>query len=294
MLPPKNVIDRLPESGPAVLMLIGASDTGKSTYARELAEVALNGRKRVAFIDVDVAMATVSPPACAGVKYLDSVEDLRDLSTADEIRFVGSTSPKHLVLQLVIATSRLVAAARERADVIIIDTTGVVSGVTGETLKYHKLELCSPDIVIGLQRGGELEPLVGMLRRFFPAEIETSFAHPDVRPVSPTDRAEQMRRSMEMALTGNTDRWRVRPTVFAPTLPAGLDGSRLQDMLVGVHDGDDRCLGLGVLDYDGEVLRVETSVGEGMRGLRLGSLRIDRSTYRASPVNLREVMFGLD
>lgn len=294
MLPPKNVIDRLVEAPPGVVMLIGASDTGKSTYARELAETALAGRQRVALVDVDVAVAAVGPPACAGVKYLDSPDDLRTLTVADEIRFVGSTSPKQLVLQLVIATSRLVAAARERADVVIVDTTGVVSGVTGETLKYHKLELCRPDLVIGLQRGGELEPIVGMLRRFFPGEIETTFAHPDVRPASPTDRAEQMRRSMEAALTGATDRWRVRPTVFAPTLPAGLDPARVQDMLVGVHDGDDRCLGLGVLDYDGDVLRVDTAVGEGMRGLRLGSLRIDRSTYRATPVNLREVMFGLD
>ncbi len=275
-------------------MLIGASDTGKSTYARELASAALSLKQRVAYIDVDVAVAMVAPPACTGVKYLDSSDDLHNLHDADEIRFVGSTSPKHLVLQLVVATSRLVAAARSKADIIIVDTTGIVSGVTGETLKYHKLELCRPDLVIGLQRGGELEPLVGMLRRFFPAEIETTFAHPEVRPASPTDRAEQMRQSLKLALTGDTDRWRVRPTVFAPTLPAGLDPVRLQDMLVGVHDGDDRCLGLGVLDYDGDVLRVETSVGEGMSGLRLGSLRIDRSTYRASPVNLREVMFGLD
>jgi polynucleotide 5'-kinase involved in rRNA processing len=294
VLPPKNVIDRLTGFAPGVLMLIGASDTGKSTYARELAAAALSLHKRVAYIDVDVAVAMVAPPACTGVKYLDSIGDLESLHEADEIRFVGSTSPKHLVLQLVVATSRLVEAARTKADIIIVDTSGVVSGVTGETLKYHKLELCRPDVVIGLQRGGELEPLVGMLRRFFPAEIETTFAHPEVRPASPTDRAEQMRQSLKLALTGDTDRWRVRPTVFAPTLPAGLDPVRLQDMLVGVHDGDDRCLGLGVLDYDGDVLRVETAVGEGMSGLRLGSLRIDRSTYRASPVNLREVMFGLD
>ena len=52
--------------------------------------------------------------------------------------------------------------------------------------------------------------------------------------------------------------------------------------------------GVALLDYDGDVLRVETNVGEGMKGLRLGSLRVDRGSYRASPVNLREIMFGLD
>lgn len=275
-------------------MLLGAADTGKSTYAREVAEGALQAGRSVAFLDVDVATATVAPPACVGVKYLSDPDDFDHLSEADEIRFVGSTSPKHLVLQLVVATSRLVDVAREHADLVIIDTTGVVSGVVGETLKYHKMELCRPDLVVGLQRGGELEPLIGMLRRFFPVAIETTLAHPDVMPSDPLERAEILRRSLKEALTGEVDRWRVRPTVFAPTLPAGLDPARLDSMLVGVHDGEDRCLGLGVLDHDGEVLRVETSVGEGMKGLRLGSLRVDRETYRTSSVNLREVMFGID
>ncbi len=275
-------------------MLLGAADTGKSSYARELAAEALESGRRVAFLDVDVALSTVAPPACVGVKYLTEPSDFAHLGDADEIRFVGSTSPKHLLLQLVVATSRLVDVAREHADLVIIDTTGVVSGVVGETLKYHKMELCRPDLVVGLQRGGELEPLIGMLRRFFPVEIETTLAHPDVMPSDPLERAEVMRAALENALTGDVDRWRVRPTVFAPTLPSGLDPARLDSMLVGVHDGDDRCLGLGVLDYDGEVLRVETNVGEGMKGLRLGSLRVDRTTYRATPVNLREVMFGLD
>lgn len=274
-------------------MLLGAPDTGKSTYARELAAGALQAGKRVAYVDSDVAMSTIAPPACVGRTFLRGEDDFHR-PNADEIRFVGSTSPKHLVLQLVVATSRLVDAARAEADVVIVDTTGVVSGVVGETLKYHTMELCRPDVVLGLQRGGELEPLVGMLRRFFPVDIETTLAHPDVMPSDPLTRAEEMRLALEAALTGDVDRWRVRPTVFAPTLPSGLDPARLDAMLVGVHDGDDRCLGLGVLDYDGEVLRVETNVGEGMKGLRLGSLRIDRGTFRATPLNLREIMFGLD
>lgn len=275
-------------------MLLGAADTGKSTYAFELVAGAQQAGMRVAYVDSDVALSTMAPPACVGLKVLDAGDGSARPGVADEIRFVGSTSPKHLVLQLVVATSRLVEAARAVADVVIVDTTGVVSGVVGETLKYHKMELSRPDVVVGLQRGGELEPLVGMLRRFFPVEIETTLAHPDVMPSDPLTRAEVMRRSLEAALTGEVDRWRVRPTVFAPTLPSGLDPARLDSMLVGVHDGEDRCLGLGVLDYDGEVLRVETNVGEGMKGLRLGSLRVDRGTFRASPVNLREVMFGLD
>ena len=43
--------------------------------------------------------------------------------------------------------------------------------MSGETLKYHKAELCRPDRVIALQRGEEMEPVVGMLRRFLDLEV---------------------------------------------------------------------------------------------------------------------------
>ena len=36
-----------------------------------------------------------------------------------------------------------------------------------------------------------------------------------------------------------------------------------------------------------------TNGGEEMRGLRLGSLRIDPDTFETNRVRLREVMFGL-
>ena len=61
-----------------------------------------------------------------------------------------------------------------------------------------------------------------------------------------------------------------------------------------MQDGEGRCLGLGALEYDEGVLRVITNCGEGMQGLRLGSLRVDLEDHKVQRVNLREVMFGLD
>ena len=292
MLEPTEVFARLPDS-PGVVMLIGASDTGKSTQAVRLAEAALREGRRVAYVDADVGTDTVAPPATTGLRILRHVDDLATLAQPDEIRFVGSTHPKHLVLQMVVGAADLVQRARREADLVLIDTTGVVSGVVGETLKYHKMELCRPDLLIGLQRGGELEPRVGMLQRFFSVEALLTEPSPDIAVPSPTDRTDTLRQALADALADPMERWRVRPTVFAPTLPSELDLTRLVDVLVGVHDGTGRCLGLGLLEYDGENLRVATSMGEGMRGLRLGSLRVDRTTFATTPVNLREVMFGL-
>ena len=81
--------------------------------------------------------------------------------------------------------------------------------------------------------------------------------------------------------------------MFAPTLPAGLDPSKLHGVLVGLQDGEGRCLGLGLLEYSGETLRVITNSGDNMRGLRLGSVTMDLETYDLQRFRLRELMFGI-
>ncbi|HDH03296.1 MAG TPA: hypothetical protein ENH15_03525 [Actinobacteria bacterium] len=248
----------------------------------------------VAYVDADIAQTTVGPPTCVGLRRLSSEADLDDLASSDELRFVGSITPDRLRLQQVIATASLVESARADSDLIVIDTTGSVSGVIGETLKYHKVELCRPDSVVALQRGSEMEPIVGLLRRFFSVQVETVPVHPGVVASSPGERASARASQFAHALSGEQQKWRVKPTVFAPTLPTGLNLARLDGMLVGIHDRDGRCLGLGVLEHDEDALRVVTAFGEGMAGLRLGSLKLDQVTYQTTGVNLREVMFGLE
>lgn len=280
-------------AAPGVVMLLGGIDTGKTTLARRIIHAALEAGRRVAYVDADIGNTTVGPPACVGLKLLRSRADLDDLETADRLHFVGAIVPDRHVLQEVVATAVLTQEARQWAEVVVVDTTGTVSGVTGETLKYHKMELCRPDRVVALQRGGEMEPIVGMLRRFFSAEVLTLATEPDVHPTSPDERAARRTARFKLAFGSPLERWRVRPTVFAPTLPAGLDLTRLHGMLVGVQDGEGRCLGLGRLEHEEGVLRVLTSAGEGMQGLRLGSLRIDMDTFETRAVSLREIMFGV-
>lgn len=287
-----EIAARVVERG-GVVMITGSTDTGKTSLSRQILQLAIEAGEEVAYVDADVGQTTVGPPTCVGLRWVSDSGDLQDLTVANELRFVGGISPNRLVLQHVVATAALVDQARQASRLTVIDTTGVVSGVTGQTLKYHKMELCRPDTVVALQRGAEMEPLVGMLRRFFGAEVEVAGIHSDVISVSPDERSAHRAKRFSEAMGPPLERWRVRPTVFAPTLPAGLDLERLEGMLVGIHDEQGRCLGLGMLEYSDEALRVVTNVSEEMVGLRLGSLRIDPETFATEPVSLREVMFGL-
>lgn len=276
-----------------VVMLLGASDTGKTSFARRLLAAALAAGKTAAYVDADTDQSTTGPPTCTGLKYVRSQGDLDDLARADRLHFVGSIGAEGVVLQQVVGTAALVEAARNQVDMTIVDTMGTVSGVIGQTLKYHTMELVQPDVVVGLQRGAELEPVIGMLRRFFSADVETAPVDPDVHPASPESRRAHRAKRFAEAFASPLQRWRVRDTVFAPTLPAGLDLGKLDGVVVGLQDGEGRCLGLGALEYDDEVLRVITNTGDGMRGLRLGSVRIDLDTFDLQRFRLRELMFGV-
>lgn len=278
---------------PGMVMLIGAPDTGKTTIGKLLLGDALAAGLTAAYVDGDVAASTVGPPACAGLRWVRSEHDLATLGEADELRFVGSTEPQAVVLPHVVAISSLVQEARAEAEFVLLDTAGIVSGVVGQTLKYHLWELCRPDLVIALHRGDELEPMVGMLRRFLSARVALAEPHPDVRVLSPVERYEQRAHAFAEALGDPLQRWRVQTTVFAPTLPEEFDRTRLESMLVGVQDDKGRCLGLGVLEVTDGVVRVATRHGDEMRGLRLGSMRVDLRTFDTQRVRLRELIFGI-
>lgn len=278
---------------PGVTMLIGGLDTGKTTMAMDAVRHALAAGHRPVLVDADIGISTVGPPACVGLKVFEDESDLETTEEPEALHFVGAISSSRLVLQQVVATAVMVERARHLGDVIIVDTTAVASGVSGETLKYHKAELCRPDLVIALQRGEEMEPVVGMLRRFLDVEVVTAPTDPELVPLGPDDRARRRADAFAKALRPPLERWKVRPTVFAPTLPVGLDLDRLQGVLVGVQDGSGGCLGLGVLQVEDDTLRVMTNVGEGMKGLRLGSIRIDPDSYDGSVIDLRELMFGI-
>ncbi|HEU4321390.1 MAG TPA: Clp1/GlmU family protein [Acidimicrobiia bacterium] len=278
---------------PGVTMLIGGLDTGKTTLALDAVRIALAAGRTPVLVDADVGISTIGPPACVGIKAFNSEADLGGLDDHDGLHFVGAITSARLVLQQVVATAVMVERARHLGDVIIVDTTAVAAGVSGETLKYHKAELCRPDRVIALQRGEEMEPVVGMLRRFLDLDVITAPTDPGLTPLGPDERAHKRAEAFARALQPPLERWKVRPTVFAPTLPVGLNLGRLHHVLVGVQDATGGCLGLGILQVEDETVRVMTGVGEGMTGLRLGSLRVDPETFEGTTINLRELMFGI-
>jgi polynucleotide 5'-kinase involved in rRNA processing len=182
----------------------------------------------------------------------------------------------------------------EGVRLLVVDTSSLIAGVYGQILKYHKLEVTQPDHVIGFQRGEELEPLLGIARRFTPARVEVRDVHPDVRGSGALDRAADRQARFASYFAEPLHKWRVKPAVFLPSLPPGADLSSLGGLLVGMEDGKGSCVGIGYLEMaeDGG-LRMLSSVSEGARALRLGGTRVTPDWSSTTRVDLRH-LFGTE
>jgi len=276
-------------------VLIGGLDTGKSTLSRELLRAAVDAGRPSAYIDADLGQKTIGPPATVSLKAIRAPADLEGpvLAEADELWFVGSTSPEGHLLQVVTGVANLFGRAKDAgADFVVVDSSGLVSGIYGQILKYHKVEMLRPDLVVGLQRGEELLPLLGVIQRFFDTEVVPLGVHPGVVPTTVEQRAENRERSMAHYFSRELHRFRVKPTVFMPALPPLFDLKQLDRLLVGLSDGAGGYLGIGYLELvpGEEALRLISPVAEGPKALRLGAVRLDEA-YRAKRVDLRH-LFG--
>jgi polynucleotide 5'-hydroxyl-kinase GRC3/NOL9 len=284
-------------AGGGVVMLIGGLDSGKSTLAKTIAGAGLLEGRTVGYVDSDLGQKTVGPPAAVTMRMLRTGLDLEpaSLSKPDGASFVGSTSPQGQLLPLVVGTARLLnRALDDGAELVVVDTSGLVSGVYGQILKYHKVEMLQPDAVIGLQRGAELEPILGIIQRFFSCDVVALPVHPDIQPTSVDERAERREAAFREYFGGTLQRWRIKPTVFMPALPAMFEQSQLDRLLVGLSDGKGEYIGLGYLEYSAEedVLRLLSPVAEAPKALKLGSVRVEED-FRTRRVDLRN-LFGTD
>ena len=283
-------------SNPGTVFLLGDIDTGKTSFGMELLRRANAAGISGALVDSNIDQSTVGPPTTVGLKVCTNMTeiDLDTLLEADALGFVGSLNPREHLLALVVSTTKLIERARDSGcQMVVVDTTSFVSGIYGQTLNYHLMDSAKLDFVVAFERGGELEPLVGIAQRFTPAEVI------EVGSLSEaTLSAEEkvtFRESRFAAYFKGTSRWRVKPTVFMPTLPPEFDLHLLDGLVVGMEDGNGACVGIGVLEHDPQedILRMVSPVTEGVKGLRLGSVRIDPGGRARGPVSLRD-LFGTE
>jgi polynucleotide 5'-hydroxyl-kinase GRC3/NOL9 len=155
----QEVAERLAASArrPLVVLVMGAMDTGKSTLCAFLARFLFERGRRVAVVDADLGQSDIGLPTTIGVGFVERpIERLREIAFRAAY-FVGATSPVGHLLPTVVGTKLMVERALAMgAEVVIVDTDGLVHGGVGWALKHYTFEAVRPTHVVLLQRAGEL------------------------------------------------------------------------------------------------------------------------------------------
>jgi polynucleotide 5'-hydroxyl-kinase GRC3/NOL9 len=143
------------------ILLLGATDTGKTTFFSWLANTLWGQGRRIAIVDADVGQSSLGPPTTIGLGMVaQPFQSLQEL-TPVALYFVGSTSPRGHLLPVIVGTKRMVDRAQEiEVDQVLIDTCGFISADAGEALKHYQIDLVNPDVVVCLQRADECERIL--------------------------------------------------------------------------------------------------------------------------------------
>ena len=273
------------EKGMAILL--GGTDTGKTTLANFLILNLCRRGSKVALVDADTGQSSLSPPATIGLAVFKSDPDWEVVLSPPEIFFVGSTTPEgHFPLCLKGIKRMVDKAISYATDLILVDTTGFVSGEAGRELKRKKIDLISPRFILALQKSDELEAILELYKENPLFEIYRL-------PLSEKVRA----RSMEERRINRANKFRdyfrdsviqelaieevqIEEVLDPSGSPIPLDWAlRINGILIGLKDGNDETLALVLTRNYVEVkkvVRVSTPLRDiqRVRTIQLSSLKV--------------------
>ena len=241
-------------------VVLGASDTGKTSLVTRLAgELARQGF-RVGVVDADLGQSEIGPPTTIGLGRVDGPLPRLAAAHLEALYFVGATSAAYELRATALGAGAMVARARAAGlDRVLVDTSGLIASGLGRALKEAKIRAIDPDLLICLQRATECEHI---LARYADAARPEILRLPALAPGRRRS-AEERRRHRHVALAAYFAGAR-RVEIDLARVATRRDATRPRDgTLVGLLDGTGETLGIGRIagvDGPGRRLTVETPV----------------------------------
>ena len=281
------ILDTLEEEK-GISILLGATDTGKSTLAKFLIFNLCKRGLKVALVDADIGQSFLGPPTTIGFPYSNRTQIGRSFYPHRKYFSSGLPHPKGIFRSISKGVKRMVDKAPSYgADVIIVDTTGFILGEAGKELKRRKIDLLSPRFIIALQKSDEIEHVLDLYKENPLYKILRLPLSDQVRPKSMEERRINRTNKFqdyfkhaviqELAI----ENVQIEGEVLDPNgdiLP--LDWAlKINGLLIGLKDSNDETLALGVIrNYieERKVLRVLTPLSEiqGVKMIQLSSLKV--------------------
>lgn len=160
---PEEALRELLEGEVKTVLVLGASDSGKTTLIEQLTNLCAS-RKKTAILDIDPGQSHIGPPTTVAWAMVKEKFPGWDKLEVVDFYFVGDTSPTGNLLPTVTGARIMWDKASKVAERIIVDTTGLIRGEIGRILKLHLIDLLKPQIIFALCREDELNHILAFFQ----------------------------------------------------------------------------------------------------------------------------------
>jgi polynucleotide 5'-hydroxyl-kinase GRC3/NOL9 len=163
---------------PAVIVVLGESDSGKSSFCTYVLNKLVAEQRKVAIIDGDLGQSDIGPSTSVGYAVATKpVSEIYNLRMQNGY-FVGVTSPTSATKKTVKGLSAMMNEVCSReVDCILVNTDGIVRSNEAISYKLSVIKELKPDVVVGVQMHEELNELMSYLGGGGLIIVEPSQAH---------------------------------------------------------------------------------------------------------------------
>lgn len=269
------------------VLLLGATDTGKSSLGRYLFERLQAASAPTAYLDLDPGQNSLGPPTTIGLGVPYPTERQFPPSGRRWLYFTGNNTPRGQLLRHLEGLHILHRLAwNQGCRHLLVNSSGFIDPEQGgQALKWAVIDQLRPCVIIGLQRNAEMASLLAPVSRLPDVSVIQLKASPAVTRRSQTqrrdNRAESYRRYFRSAQRYN---FYYRSIAVFPR-PRFTPGQ-----LVAIEENNGLAVAVAVVtevEPERGVVTLFSPIDpsqHAITAIRLGAVRLHLDTWQDSPV----------
>lgn len=254
-----RILEDLEHPDTRLIMIVGSADTGKTTFVQHLINH-LSRNTHVGVVDLDMGQSHIGLPTTVAWGKVEGSFSSWSAISVEDFYFTGTLSPVGNLVPSLVGARLITENARNSCPKVIIDTTGLIAEPAGRVLKQYKIDLLSPDVVLAIEKSGELRQILDCFRLHRSPRIYRLPVPGRVQMKSPEMRTQYRTRQfrpyfedaqvLEVSLKETTLRFTREPVQLKP--------EDLKNRLVSLRDESNRDVAVGIVEKilpgDGKLL----------------------------------------